>query len=77
MGVSDTSRPRFKFREGELVWIQPGHPARINGPAIVLNGMWKRVPLTGGAEWEAEYEVLHGGEVWPKIYEFEIKRWKE
>lgn len=63
---------RLKFREGELVWVSV---ARINGPAIVLGGRWKRTAHS--AEYEAEYEVLHAGEVWPKIYEFEIKRWKE
>ena len=66
---------RLKFQEGELVWIEVA--GRMRGPAIVLHGMWKRGHVFGGAEWEAEYEVLHGGEVWPKIYEFEIKRWKE
>ena len=59
---------RLKYREGELVWFAAYHAA---GPAIVLNGWWNPRALD-----EAAYEVFHAGEVWPKIYEFEIRKWK-
>ena len=66
---------RLKYREGDLVWVE--HGTVLAGPAIVLNGMWKPIALsTGGSEYEAAYEVFHAGELWPKIYEFEIRKWK-
>lgn len=61
---------RLKYREGELVWVEHGATVPA-GPAIVLNGWWNPRALD-----EAAYEVFHAGEVWPKIYEFEIRKWK-
>jgi len=61
---------RLKYRKGELVWVE--HGTAHAGPAIVLNGWWNSRALE-----EAQYEVFHAGEVWPKIYDFEICKWKE
>jgi len=63
---------RLKYREGELVWVE--HGTAHAGPAIVLNGWWNPRALEGAG---AAYEVFHAGEVWPKIYDFEIRKWKE
>jgi hypothetical protein len=60
---------RLKYRKGDLVWVW--HGTAHAGPAIVLNGWWNPRALE-----EAAYEVFHAGEVWPKIYDFEIRKWK-